>query len=346
VRDDPRPLSQQVHSLLQDWHREVVRPWKFAMLIARSFQAITADIDPAVFSPADGADALVWWVIESARRRSAGGRLADGEIGQARQWIAAALSRSYRRTRDQGRTWIKENMSHWVHALGLAMINPRVAAIRIVSQLINGGSASTPEQEPWLKAILRISNCLHPGRPVVIDPRWRTADVSGVALGVHEDHAFDRLPILADALMDAGCDDEGVLGHCLAGGRHAEGCWLVDSLLPLWAILGGRANRTGLFRFGMVGHWEPRPGGAGKPNDCRARLAEGMDAISRLGWQVDEDLLVFGLTGVIRDESHRSALVAALTRLVQERAALPVARPLIRLLEVLPSAPVGVRYQV
>jgi hypothetical protein len=237
-------------------------------------------------------------------------------------------------------------VSHWVHALGLALVSPQAAAHGLVTQLIGGGSASIPEQESWLRAILRITECLHPRRPVMIEPRWRTADVTGVALSVHEDHAFDRLPILADALMDAGCDDEDVLGHWRAGGRHAEGCWLVNSLLPLTTVPGGRTNDPDLFRFGMIGHWEPRPGRAGKGGDCLARLAEGMDAISRLGGQVDEALLVFGLTGVIRDDLHRSALVTALTGLVQGAAALPVARPLTRLLEALPSVPVGVRLQV
>jgi hypothetical protein len=95
MRDDPRPLSQRVDSLLLDWDREVVRPWKFAVLIARSFQAVVADIDPAMFSPADGADAVVWWVVESARRRATGGQLTDAEIGQVRQWIAPALAQPH-----------------------------------------------------------------------------------------------------------------------------------------------------------------------------------------------------------------------------------------------------------
>ena len=47
--------------------------------------------------------------------------------------------------------------------------------------------------------------------------RWRTSDTVGVARGIYEDRAFERMPILADALMDAGCDDEQVLGHCRGG---------------------------------------------------------------------------------------------------------------------------------
>ena len=45
------------------------------------------------------------------------------------------------------------------------------------------------------------------------------------------DRAFERLPLLADALMDAGCDAEDVLNHCRAAGPHVRGCWVVDRVL-------------------------------------------------------------------------------------------------------------------
>ena len=39
------------------------------------------------------------------------------------------------------------------------------------------------------------------------------------------------LPILADALQDAGCEDADILGHCRSGGPHVRGCWVVDLVL-------------------------------------------------------------------------------------------------------------------
>ena len=39
------------------------------------------------------------------------------------------------------------------------------------------------------------------------------------------------MPILADALQDAGCDDEAVLAHCRGAGPHVRGCWVVDLVL-------------------------------------------------------------------------------------------------------------------
>ena len=53
----------------------------------------------------------------------------------------------------------------------------------------------------------------------------------GLARGIYEDRAFDRLPLLADALMDAGCADEQILAHCRSEGPHVRGCWVVDLVL-------------------------------------------------------------------------------------------------------------------
>jgi hypothetical protein len=71
----------------------------------------------------------------------------------------------------------------------------------------------------------------NPFRPVALDPRWRTADVLGLARGIYEDRASDRLPLLADALMDAGCDSDEILNHCRSDGPHVRGCWVVDLVL-------------------------------------------------------------------------------------------------------------------
>ncbi|HJZ60331.1 MAG TPA: hypothetical protein VKE74_35635 [Gemmataceae bacterium] len=72
----------------------------------------------------------------------------------------------------------------------------------------------------------------NPFRPVAVDPRWLTSDVVALARGIYEGRAFDRLPILADALQDAGCENADILGHCrdpqLA---HIRGCWVVDLVL-------------------------------------------------------------------------------------------------------------------
>jgi hypothetical protein len=61
--------------------------------------------------------------------------------------------------------------------------------------------------------------------------RWRTSDTLSLARGIYYDRAFDRMPILADALMDAGCEDERVIGHCRGESNHYRGCWVLDLIL-------------------------------------------------------------------------------------------------------------------
>jgi hypothetical protein len=68
----------------------------------------------------------------------------------------------------------------------------------------------------------------NPFRPALIDTRWLTSTVVALAETIYQDRAFDRLPILADALQDAGCGDEQVLQHCRGPGPHVRGCWVVD----------------------------------------------------------------------------------------------------------------------
>jgi len=52
-----------------------------------------------------------------------------------------------------------------------------------------------------------------------------------MARAIYEDEAFERMPIFADALMDAGCADEQVIRHCRGNGPHVRGCWVVDLVL-------------------------------------------------------------------------------------------------------------------
>jgi hypothetical protein len=60
---------------------------------------------------------------------------------------------------------------------------------------------------------------------------WNDACVARMAQGIHEERAYDRVPILHDALLDAGCDDEAILSHCRAPGPHVRGCWAIDLIL-------------------------------------------------------------------------------------------------------------------
>jgi hypothetical protein len=71
----------------------------------------------------------------------------------------------------------------------------------------------------------------NPFRPVVFAPQWRTSDVVALARSIYESRDFSAMPILTDALMDAGCEDVELLGHCHSSGPHVRGCWVVDLVL-------------------------------------------------------------------------------------------------------------------
>jgi hypothetical protein len=60
---------------------------------------------------------------------------------------------------------------------------------------------------------------------------WNNRTIPQLAQAIYVDRAFDRLPILADALEEAGCTDADILGHCRSGGEHVRGCWVVDLVL-------------------------------------------------------------------------------------------------------------------
>jgi len=68
-------------------------------------------------------------------------------------------------------------------------------------------------------------------RPRVVDQRWLTSAVVPLAQSIYDERTFERLPVLADALEDAGCTDADVLSHCRGPGPHVRGCWVVDLLL-------------------------------------------------------------------------------------------------------------------
>jgi hypothetical protein len=48
---------------------------------------------------------------------------------------------------------------------------------------------------------------------------------------MYESRNFSAMPILADALQDAGCDNDDILSHCRIDGPHVRGCWVVDLVL-------------------------------------------------------------------------------------------------------------------
>jgi hypothetical protein len=72
----------------------------------------------------------------------------------------------------------------------------------------------------------------NPFRPPDVDPTWLGPAVVAVARAINHEAGFDQLPVLADALLDAGCPPESeVVRHPRGSGPHVRGCWCLDLLV-------------------------------------------------------------------------------------------------------------------
>lgn len=129
--------------------------------------------------------------------------------------------------------------------------NKRVAeseALEIVRKIEEGPQRSeTDEFEAEMKREKRerkflartlrevVGNAFTPPR---FEPAWRTPDAVALAKGIFDERAWDRMPILADALLDADCDEEAILRHCRGTElgvkeqpQHIRGCWVIELIL-------------------------------------------------------------------------------------------------------------------
>jgi hypothetical protein len=90
------------------------------------------------------------------------------------------------------------------------------------------------DPRPYLISLLYdiIGNPFRPSPPLPHTVlAWNDGTVRRISEGIYEERAFDRLPILADALLDAGCDNDDLLAHCRSDGPHVRGCWALDLIL-------------------------------------------------------------------------------------------------------------------
>ena len=90
----------------------------------------------------------------------------------------------------------------------------------------------------------RLMGCIfgNPFRPSLPLPpavlNWSDSTLRRIAQSIYEERRLpvgtldnSRLAILADALLDAGCEDEALMQHCREPGPHVRGCWAVDLIL-------------------------------------------------------------------------------------------------------------------
>jgi hypothetical protein len=166
----------------------------------------------------------------------ADGKAAKAEVEKVRQSLAALL-----KSRTKGLDATARRIARAAHE---AIAPDAFKAVRVVENavaevLANRGTTG-PYRKPTAEVIDGVINPVFiahlrevfydPLRWVNLEPRWCSSAVVGLAQAIDADRAFDRLPLLADALEEAGCDDRVVLDHCRGPGPHARGCWVVDLL--------------------------------------------------------------------------------------------------------------------
>jgi hypothetical protein len=152
----------------------------------------------------------------------------------------------------------RDNPAYWVvKALGrgfykmTAPVSAAVVAARALDILAPGGAETDgngrirQRAEAQQQAALLRDVFGNPFQVVMFSPEWRTDTAVSLAGQMYEAREFSAVPILADALQDAGCDDPAVLDHCRGFGRfvgeppagsphpscHVRGCWVVDLVL-------------------------------------------------------------------------------------------------------------------
>jgi hypothetical protein len=186
-------------------------------------------------------DPRVGAVLEVAER-FADGLVGDGERSEARKVAQQAAQVRGVAARPDAPKWERRAASLAYYAAARqameAAWNTPGLAVEVLVWRAGGYNAcnwqAIKTQEGAIHAdLLRdlFGNAFHPLTPDPSWLAWNSGTVVKLAQAIYDDRAFDRLPILADALLDAGCDNADLLAHCRQPGKHVRGCWVVDALL-------------------------------------------------------------------------------------------------------------------
>jgi len=117
-----------------------------------------------------------------------------------------------------------------------------IETVNKMTEIAGNRSAELEEQKQKgdAKALARflIEQVGNPFQDYRFESQWRTDSVVGIARAIDEDRAVDRYIFLADALLDADCDEEAILRHCRGTEKHAteppihfRGCWVIDLIM-------------------------------------------------------------------------------------------------------------------
>jgi hypothetical protein len=105
---------------------------------------------------------------------------------------------------------------------------PRLAADPLAW---TAASRTASKVKPSGAVLALLRDIFNPFRPAFACPAWDGGLIQRFASALYDERAFDRLPLLADLLEEAGITDAQLLGHLCDPGGHVRGCWAVDLLL-------------------------------------------------------------------------------------------------------------------
>jgi hypothetical protein len=161
-------------------------------------------------------------------------QFADGAVKRAALDAARAVANAA--VKDLGQTEYKWEPDGWAAnaaemvAHGTAKIYFQLAASRAAEAIGQAGVRTNAAERAIQFGLLR-DIFGNPFRVVTFESLWRTDTAVTLAKQMYESREFGAMSILADALQDAGCDDEDVLAHCRNEGLHVRGCWVIDLVL-------------------------------------------------------------------------------------------------------------------
>lgn len=177
--------------------------------------------------------------IESAEK-CADGTLTEDERRRINR-VSDGVSRSRMQAAVGGRDLLLFRHFHVAMMAGRTLDEfPLVAAIETFKEwkLIVEDGAGMGDQGPNPRVVSGQVQADHlrdivgnPFRPVSVDSSWLNSNVTALAQAIYDEHAYDRLPILADALEEAGCTNADILGHCRQPVEHVRGCWALDLIV-------------------------------------------------------------------------------------------------------------------
>jgi len=188
----------------------------------------------------------IWHLLNDPRSRNAvivAEQFADGLVTAEhlfkvnQQAVYAAYAADPSLHHDAETSLHADSVRHLAAADAVRMVSTQsilataLAALNNVARATSSLSVEMMRPEQGLQATLVREIFGNPFREVTVDPTWLTSTVVSLAQGIYDERAFDRLPILADALEDAGCTNADMLNHCRQPGEHVRGCWPLDLLL-------------------------------------------------------------------------------------------------------------------